>query len=151
MKRRLVLCRSFVSRAYLINHFLQSSHKIEVYLWELLFKIIHQTWRTNFTTLNITAVLKLHQNNLQKDREGRSQIILRMFGFFVCLVGFGFSVALESEQWHNRNWHSKVDRGNLKINSKTKLGMTMTCIVAGSSDLTRVLVCVMKIMGKGTL
>lgn len=28
---------------------------------------------------------------------------------------------------------------SLKINSKTKLGMTMMCIMAGSSDLTSVL------------
>lgn len=39
---------------------------------------------------------------------------------------------------------------SLKINSKTKLGMTIMCIVAGSSDLTSVIICVMKIMGKET-
>lgn len=39
---------------------------------------------------------------------------------------------------------------SLKINNKTKLGMTIMCIVAGSSDLTSVIICVMKIMGKET-
>lgn len=39
---------------------------------------------------------------------------------------------------------------SLKINSKTKLGMTMICIVVGSSDLASVIICVMKIMGKET-
>lgn len=39
---------------------------------------------------------------------------------------------------------------SLKINSKTKLGITIMYIVAGSSDLTSVIICVMKIMGKET-